>query len=64
MCRSRKFCQRGPKFDNVFLVDDGIKDPNTAINGPSWACQWNSIEMVLPWRADDDPTLNAGLVAL
>ena len=26
---SRKFCQRGSKFDNVFfLVDRGIEDPN------------------------------------
>ena len=31
---SRKFCQRGSKYD--FLVDGaGIEDPNTAINGPS-----------------------------
>ena len=28
MCRSRKFCQRGSKFDKVFLVDKGIEDPN------------------------------------
>ena len=34
---SRKFCQRGSKFDNVFLVDEGIEDPNTAINWPSSA---------------------------
>ena len=31
----RKFCQRGSTFDNVFLVDEGIKDPNITINGPS-----------------------------
>ena len=42
---SRKFCQRGSKFDNVFflflfffiffLVDEGIEDPTSTINGPS-----------------------------
>ena len=46
---SRKFCQRGSKFDNIFLlflfflVDEGIEDPNTAINGPSSARQRNAI---------------------
>ena len=48
-----KFCQRRPNFDNVlfifiFLVDEGKEDPNTTISG----------------RADDGPSLNAGLVAL
>ena len=43
---SRKFCQRGSKFDklNIFffyLVDEGIEDPNIAINGPSSANQRN-----------------------
>ena len=37
---SRQFCQRGSNFDNVFffsfLVDEGRKDPNTTISGPSW----------------------------
>ena len=61
---SRKFLQRGSKFDNVFfLFDKGIEDPNTAINGQSSACQQN-IKMAFPWRADDGPTLNAGLIAL
>ena len=46
---SRKFCQGGggglSKFD--FLVDEGIGDPNTAINGPPLrAHQRNAIEMV------------------
>ena len=48
---SRKFCQRGSKFDNVFLiffcffhlVDEGIEDQNIAINGPSSARQRNVI---------------------
>ena len=37
----REFCKRGSKFDHVFfysflfLVDEGIEDSNTAINGPS-----------------------------
>ena len=49
---SRKFCQRGSKFDKVFfffLVDEGIEDSNNAINGPSSARQF---------------TFNGGLVAL
>ena len=36
---SRKFFQRGSKFDYVFLVDREIEDPNTAINGPTSARQ-------------------------
>ena len=40
---SGKFCQRGSKFDNFFLVDEGIEHPNTAINGPSLARQRNAI---------------------
>ena len=47
-----------------YFVDRGIEDPNTAINGPSTARQRNTIEMAFRWRADDGPTLCAGLVAL
>ena len=32
--------------------------------GPSSARQRNAINMAFRWRANDDPTLNAGLVAL
>ena len=45
---SRKFCQRGSKFDisfYFFLVDDGIEDPNITINWPSSARQRNAILM-------------------
>ena len=39
-CGSRKVCQRGSNFDNAFLSfvvldDEGRKDPNTTISGPS-----------------------------
>ena len=66
MRRSRKFCQRGSNVEvlGVFLVDEGREDPNTTISGPSLACQGNAISMAFCWRADDGPTLNAGLVAL
>ena len=37
MRRSRMFCQRESKCDNLLLVDDGIEDPNTTLNGPSSA---------------------------
>ena len=65
---SRKFCQRGSKFDYVFfllfLVVEGFEDPNITKNGPSSARQRNVIEIAFRWRADDGPTLNASLVAL
>ena len=64
---SRKFCQRGSNFNNVvffFLADEGWEDPNTTISGPSSARQQNAIEMAFRWHADNDPPLNAGLVAL
>ena len=63
---SRKFCQREPrpKFDKVFLVYGAIEDPNTALIGPSSTRQRNVIEMAFRLRADDGPTLKAGLVAL
>ena len=62
---SRKFCQRGSNFYNVFFwFDVGRKDPHTTIRGPSTARQRNAIEMAFCWRADDGPILNAGLVAL
>ena len=31
------------KFDNFFLVDEGIEHPNVTINGPSSARQRNAI---------------------
>ena len=59
----RKFCQRGSNFENVFFYE-GIEDPNTTISGPLLARQRNAISMAFRWRADDGPTLNAGLVTL
>ena len=32
---SRKFCQRGSNFDNIFLVDRGREDQSTTISGLS-----------------------------
>ena len=32
---SRKFCQRGSNFVNIFLIDKGREDPSTAISGLS-----------------------------
>ena len=37
------FVRGGSNFDNVFLVDEERKDPNTTISGPSSACQQNAI---------------------
>ena len=46
-----------------FIVDEGIEDPNTTINGPSSARQQKA-----KWRFAggpiDGPTLNIDLVAL
>ena len=56
------FVRGGPTFTTIFLVDEGKEDPNTTISGPSSARQRNAIEMAFRWRADDGPTLGAGLV--
>ena len=45
-----------------FLVDEGRENPNTTLRGPSFARQRN--KMAFRWRANDGPTLNAGLKAL
>ena len=50
-------------FFVFYLVDEGIENRNTAINGPLSVHQRNAIKMAFRWRADDGPTLNAGLVA-
>ena len=44
----RKFCQRGSNFDNgfcgvFFQFDEGRKDTDTTISGPSTARQRNAI---------------------
>ena len=53
---SRNLCQRGSNFDIVvvvvFLDDEGRKDPNTTISGPSSTHQRNAISMAFRWRAD------------
>ena len=51
---SRKFCQR-TLTTFLFYCSYLMEDPDTTISGPSSAFRW---------RADDDPTLNAGFVAL
>ena len=61
---SRKFCQRGSVFDNVFfLVDEGraskYHHKRTNIGPPA-----NAIKMEFHCRTVDGPTLNAGLVTL
>ena len=62
---SRKFCQRGSKFDNVFficlfcLVDEGIDDPNITKMGHHRPAS----ETPFKWRFAGGP-MNTGLVAL
>ena len=52
-------------YDNFFfLLCEGREDQNSTKSGPSSAHQGNAIKMAFRWRADDGPTLNAGLVAL
>ena len=62
MRESRK--SRRSNIDNVFLVDKGREDPNTTFSEPSPVRLRSAIEMAFRWRADDGPTLNAGLMAL
>ena len=31
MRESRKFCQKGSTFDNLFLVDEGTEDPKYGV---------------------------------
>ena len=59
---SRKFFQRVSNFS----VDKGIRVQNATplLMGPLSARKRNAIEMAFRLRADDGPTLNAGLVAL
>ena len=55
------FVRGGPTLTGFFLVDEGGgEDPSTTISGPSSARQRNAIYMAFRWRADDNPTLNAG----
>ena len=53
MWESRKFYQRGSNSDNLFLVDRAIMGLTV-----------KRYSMLFHWRADDGPTLNAGLVAM
>ena len=39
------------------------RGPNTTKSEPSSVHQRNAIKMAFRWRADNGPTLNAGLVA-
>ena len=53
-CGSRKFFQRGSNSDNViFLVDEGRKDPNAAISGPSSVAR----ETPFKWRLAGVPMM-------
>ena len=74
---SRKFRQGGPGSKLLFLVINLFyrgergsvpvflrKPLSSKQSGPPSACQRNAIQMAFRWRADDGPTLNAGLVYL
>ena len=52
----KSFVRGGPTLITFFY--EGREDPRTTISGPS-----SAHEMAFRWRADDRPTLNAGLVA-
>ena len=51
------FFRFGPNFDNVFFLDEESQILSSAR-------QRHAISMASPWRANDGPTLDAGLVAL
>ena len=48
----------------TFFFDEGREDPKSTKRGPSSTCQPNAMKIAFRWRADDRPTLIAGLVAL
>ena len=48
------FVRGGPNL-TLFLVDERIENPNTAINRSSSTRQQNAIEMAFRWQADDGP---------
>ena len=57
----------GSNFDFSFKLMrvEKREDPNTTISGPSSARQRSALYyMAFRWRADDGPTLKAGLVSL
>ena len=56
----------GVNFDFFFKFTrvETREDPNTTKSRPSSARQQSAIYMAFRWRADDGPTLKAGLVAL
>ena len=59
------FIRGGPTLTTFFLpVDEGRDDPITTKCGPLSVRQRNVICMAFRCRADDDPLLNTGLVAL
>ena len=55
---SRKFCQRGSNFGQVFLVDEGISGAIISRPAKHHSFKWRFTGV------NDDPTLNARLVAL
>ena len=63
---SRKICQRGPTLTTFFFVFsvEGREDQKTTISEPSSARKRIAILITFRCRADNGPTLNAGLVAL
>ena len=54
--RIQKVLSEGSNFNFLFLFsfffDEGRKDSNTTITGPSTACQQNAVQMAFRWRAD------------
>ena len=65
----QKVSSVGINSDNIFfsyflLVDEGKEDQNTTKSGLSSLRHLSAILMAFRWRADDCPTLNAGLLAL
>ena len=58
----QKVLPRGVQLRQQIFYE--MKYLSTTISGPSTDRQRNAISMASRWRAEDGPTLNAGLVAL
>ena len=62
--RIKKDLSEGSNF-GLCLVDEGREDPSNSQSGLSTACQRaKRLFMAFRWRADDGPTVSAGLVAM
>ena len=71
LCADPEVVRRGPAVTTYYFIcfyfkmrRERIGSKYTTNSGPPMARQHNTISMAFRWRADDGPTLSAGLAAL